>query len=98
MAVNTNLYAIQKVMNAKIFDLVTGECLGMVMKAKSTNLTADAETVFATGGVYNTKGVSFTHSKVASLEFVNAYIDFMFQGSVLGSTPTTGANSNFVMT
>lgn len=98
MAVNTNLYAIQKVMNAKIFDLVTGECLGMVMKAKSTNLTADAETTFATGGIGNTKGVAFTHSKVASLEFVNAYIDLMFQGSVLGATPTTGSNSNFVMT
>lgn len=95
MAVS-NRFAIQRVFDIYMFDLVTGESKGRMNKLKESNFTNEQTTVYADGGPGNPHIVGFDHSKMARIEASDAVYNLPVMGTQLGTTPVTGANTDYV--
>ena len=95
MAVS-NRFAIQRVFDIYLFDLTDGSSKGRMNKLKETNFTNEQTTVYADGGAGNPHIVGFDHSKMARIEASDAIYNLPTMGVQLGTTPVTGANTDFV--
>lgn len=94
----TNKWAVQQVFTVKLFDLVTGENIGIMEDLKSCTLTNEGTTVYASGGVGNSNIIGFDHSKKARLSVQNAIFDDRALSTQLGADITDGTNDNMVVT
>ena len=92
----SNRFAIQRVFDIYMFDLVTGESKGRMNKLKESNFTNEQTTVYADGGAGNPHIVGFDHSKMARIEASDATYNLPVMGTQLGTTPVTGENTDYV--
>lgn len=97
MAVS-NKFALQRVFTAKIFDLETGENIGIFEDLKDSSFNQEGTVVYTQGGAGNAKIIGFDHSKMAKFSLNNATFDFNAFGAIVGSTPVTGTNTDYVYT
>jgi hypothetical protein len=94
----SNIWAIQRIFDIRLFDLSNGQCLGFLNDLKQTNFSQEGTIVYADGSAGNPHIIGFDHSKRAKITCQNATFDMLTLGTQVGATPVTGTNTNVVIT
>ena len=91
-----NTFTIQKIFDIYLFDLVSGQNIGKLNNLKETNFINEEVTVYATGGVGNSRLVGFNYSKRARIEVKSMVYDLTSIGTQLNSNVIVGMNDEFI--
>lgn len=89
-------FVIQKIFDIYLFDLVSGQNIGRLNNLKETNFINEEVTVYATGGVGNSRLVGFNYSKRARIEVKSMVYDLTSIGTQLNSNVIVGMNDEFI--